>query len=351
MGKKEAAERTGKAVLDAVRGWAHERPPLWLLRQAGRYLPEYRQVRAKARDFLGLCYAPELASEVTLQPLRRFDLDAAIVFSDILVIPDALGQTVRFEEGEGPVLEAITDAVAVGRLRAEGAVERLAPVMETVQRVRAELASDKTMIGFCGAPWTVASYMIGGRGSVDQAAARRFALTHQEAFEALLDMLVEVSAGYLAGQLRSGADVVQIFESWGGGLDEVAFRRWVIAPTEALVRKLRSRVRGAAVIGYVRGGSELLVEFAQATGVNAVGIDHTVPVGFARRRLSGVAAVQGNLDPLRLVAGGEQMRARAEEIVEAFTGTAHVFNLGHGIRPETPVGNVEELIAAVRGGE
>lgn len=342
-------ERTGRAVLDAVRGWAHDRPPIWLLRQAGRYLPEYRQVRAKARDFLALCYAPELASEVTLQPLRRFDLDAAIVFSDILVVPDALGQKVRFEEGQGPVLDAIENAAAVGRLSAEGAVERLAPVMETVERVRAGLATETTLIGFCGAPWTVASYMIGGRGSVDQAAARLFALTHQEAFDALMDILVEVSARYLAGQLKAGADLVQIFESWGGGLDEIAFRRWVIAPTQALVAKLRERVGQAPVIGYVRGAGELLVEFAEATAVNAVGIDHTVPIAFARRRLSPLAAVQGNLDPLRLIAGGEQMGARAEEIVEGFAGSPHVFNLGHGIRPETPVGNVEELIRAVRG--
>ncbi|CAN7297040.1 uroporphyrinogen decarboxylase [Devosia sp. LjRoot16] len=336
-----------KPLLETVLGQRQERLPIWIMRQAGRYLPEYRELRAKAGSFLDLCYNPELAAEVTLQPLRRFDLDAAILFSDILVIPDALGQYVRFEAGEGPMLEPLTTE-SIPRLDPKGALEKLSPIIETVRRVRAGLSADKTLIGFCGSPWTVATYMIGGRGSSDQAAARVFALTQPEAFAKLIDTLVETSINYLAAQLRAGADVVQLFESWALNLDEVAFGNWVIEPNRRIVEGLRKLVPGAPVIGFPRGAAGNLPAYAKATGVNVLGLDYATPLGFAAELPAGLG-VQGNLDPLRLLAGGEQMDDRVRQIVAAFRGRPHIFNLGHGIVPETPIGHVERLIAVARG--
>jgi uroporphyrinogen decarboxylase len=335
-----------KPLLDTVLGRRGDRLPIWIMRQAGRYLPEYRALRAKAGSFLDLCYNPELAAEVTLQPLKRFDLDAAILFSDILVIPDALGQKVRFETGEGPRLEPLT-VERIATLDLEGAHEGLAPIIETVRRVKAGLAPDKTLIGFCGSPWTVATYMIGGQGSSDQAAARTFALTQPAAFARLLDVLVQASIEYLAAQLRAGADVVQLFESWALNLDEVAFRDWVIEPNRRIVEGLRREIPDAPVIGFPRGAAGNLPAYAKATGVNLLGLDYGMPLSFAEQLPAGLG-VQGNLDPLRLLAGGEQMEARAEQIVTAFRNRPHIFNLGHGIVPETPIGNVERLIARVR---
>ncbi|MEX1180365.1 MAG: uroporphyrinogen decarboxylase [Cucumibacter sp.] len=339
-------QRTGRRVLDAAHGFTHERPPIWIMRQAGRYLPEYRQLREKTGSFLELCYTPKLASEVTLQPMRRFDLDAAIVFSDILVVPDALGQKVRFAEGEGPILEPFE---ALGRLALDRAVERLRPVMETIVRVRAALSSEKTLIGFCGGPWTVATYMIGGTGSLDQAATRLFAFSQPAEFSALLEMLVEVSADYLAEQLKAGVDLVQIFESWGGNLDEELFRDFVIEPTRGLVERLRSKVPEATVIGFPRGAGPMIPSYIEATGVNALGLDETVPLDFARSTIRREVALQGNLDPLRLCAGGAQMQERVEAIISAFADRPHIFNLGHGIVPETPIENVAALVAQVKG--
>jgi uroporphyrinogen decarboxylase len=336
-----------KPLLETVLGRRQQRLPIWIMRQAGRYLPEYRELRTKAGSFLDLCYNPELASEVTLQPLRRFDLDAAILFSDILVIPDALGQYVRFEAGEGPLLEPVTTD-SIPRLNPEGALEKLSPIIETVRRVRVGLTPDKTLIGFCGSPWTVATYMIGGRGSCDQAAARVFALTQPEAFSKLIDILVETSIAYLAAQLRAGADVVQLFESWALNLDEVAFRNWVIEPNRRIVEGLRKLIPGAPVIGFPRGAAGNLPAYAKATGVNVLGLDYATPLGFAGELPAGLG-VQGNLDPLRLLAGGEQMDNRVHEIVAAFRGRPHIFNLGHGIVPETPIAHVERLIAVARG--
>ncbi|HTJ58161.1 MAG TPA: uroporphyrinogen decarboxylase [Devosiaceae bacterium] len=337
-----------KPLLETIRGKRQERPPIWIMRQAGRYLPEYREVRARAKDFLELCYTPALAREVTLQPLRRFDLDAAILFSDILVIPDALGQNVRFEPGEGPVLEPVS-ARSIANLRPERVLEALAPVLETVEGVRSDLPPDKTLIGFCGAPWTVATYMIGGRGSSDQAAARLFALREPEAFSALLDILIEASTNYLVAQLRAGADAVQIFESWAQNLDEEALAAYVIEPNRRIVAGVRAAIPDAPIIGFPRGAARMLGTYATTTGVDMVGLDQMLPLGFIKEILPEGFAVQGNLDPLRLTVGGDQMARRAEAIIAAFADRPHVFNLGHGVIPETPIEHVAELVRIVKG--
>ncbi|MBJ3786591.1 uroporphyrinogen decarboxylase [Devosia sediminis] len=340
---------TDRKLLATVLGQRQERPPIWIMRQAGRYLPEYRQTRTQARDFLELCYTPDLAVEVTLQPLRRFDLDAAILFSDILVIPDALGQQVRFATGEGPLLEALDEKGVVG-LQPERAMAHLAPVLETVRRLRAQLPADKTLIGFCGAPWTVATYMLGGRGSPDQWVARKFALEHPAAFDRLMDVLVETSITYLAAQFEAGADVVQLFESWALNLDDASFARNVMEPNRRIVEGLRQRVPNAPIIGFPRGAAGNLRRYAATTGVNALGVDFATPLDFVRDALPASLPVQGNLDPLRLVVGGDAMESQARAIIEAFADRPHIFNLGHGIVPETPIAHVERLIDLVKNG-
>ena len=337
-----------KPVLKTVLGERQARPPIWIMRQAGRYLPEYRELRSRAGSFLELCYTPELAAEVTLQPLKRFDLDAAILFSDILVIPDALGQEVSFETGEGPKLEPITPE-GLGRLEPDNMIQRLAPVLETVSRVKSALAPDKTLIGFCGSPWTVATYMIAGRGTPDQAEARRFALEQPAAFSRLIDILVEASITYLIAQFKAGADVVQLFESWALNLDEDAFRTQVIDPNRRIVEGVRTQIPGAPIIGFPRGAHAMVAEYAQITGVSALGLDYAMPVGFADAALPKTLPVQGNLDPLRLLAGGAQMAERVTAILSGFGARPHIFNLGHGILPETPIAHVEALIRQVKG--
>jgi len=341
-------QATGKPLLDTALGIKQPTPPIWIMRQAGRYLPEYRQVREKAGGFLNLCYTPTMAAEVTLQPLRRFDLDAAILFSDILVIPDALGQTVRFAEGEGPILEPL-DPAGIAALDPTNALEKLSPVLETIDRVKLALSPNKTLIGFCGAPWTVATYMLGGRGSSDQAKARIFALEHPEAFSALIDMLVEVSAQYLVAQFRAGADIVQIFESWALNLDEEFFAAYVIEPNRRLVERVREFIPGAPITGFPRGAAGMLKTYAEQTGVSVLGLDYALPLGFASDTLPKSLPVQGNLDPLRLVAGGQQMEDRARKIIAAFADRPHIFNLGHGIVPQTPIENVARLVDLVHG--
>jgi uroporphyrinogen decarboxylase len=331
-------------------GERQERPPIWIMRQAGRYLPEYRAIRSQTTNFLELCYSPNLATEVTLQPLRRFDLDAAILFSDILVIPDALGQSVRFETGEGPVLDPVSVDSIAGLGKEKDPLQHLAPVLETVRRLRAALAPDKTLIGFCGSPWTVATYMIGGRGSTDQAAARLFALRHPAAFAALLDVLVETSIAYLVAQFRAGADVVQLFESWALNLDDEAFASRVIDPNRRIVEGVRAQIPNAPIIGFPRGAAGNLARYAAQTGVNALGLDYATPLDFAGKHLPAELPVQGNLDPLRLVAGGPQLDARIDAIVAAYADRPHIFNLGHGIVPETPIEHVARLVDRVKNG-
>lgn len=337
-----------KPLLDTVRGKIQPRPPIWIMRQAGRYLPEYRETRARVGSFLDLCYTPSAAAEVTLQPLKRFDLDAAILFSDILVIPDALGQKVRFETGEGPRLDPISPE-AVGSLNLETFLDGLSPVLETLDRVRSALAPEKTLIGFCGSPWTVATYMIAGQGSTDQAAARLFALQHPAAFAQLINVLVQASITYLVAQFRAGADVVQLFESWALNLDEQAFRTYVIEPNRRIVAGVRAEIPDAPIIGFPRGAAGMIPAYVEATEVNVVGLDYSMPLDFANQVLPAHLGVQGNLDPLRVVAGGAQMEQRAHEIVTAFAGRPHIFNLGHGIVPQTPIEHVHRLVELVKG--
>ena len=321
-------------------------PPVWIMRQAGRYLPEYRETRKEAATFLDLCYSPRLAAEVTLQPVRRFDLDAAILFSDILVVPDSLGQKVSFVEGRGPVLGPLPSRMAT--VDPVSAVERLAPVMETVAAVRRALEPQKALIGFCGAPWTVATYMVAGHGTPDQLPARRMALEDPDRLQALIDVLVEVSARYLIAQLETGADVVKLFDSWAGGLDEQGFERWVIEPTRAIVLAVRAAVPTARVIAFPKGAGARLGAYAERTAVDAVAVDWTLPMSKARELVPEPTALQGNLDPLRVRVGGKALDEGVDSIVAAMSGRAHIFNLGHGITPDAPIENVARLIELVR---
>lgn len=336
--------------IETLRGGVGKRPPMWLMRQAGRYLPEYKAIRSTAASFLDFCYNPDLATEATLQPIRRFGFDAAILFSDILVVPDALGQGVRFAEGEGPRLSPLVTAEDVGFLKDEIDLHRLGPVFETVRRVRSALDEDKTLIGFCGAPWTVATYMIAGRGTPDQRPARMFAYQHPEAFQTLIDRLIDASARYLIAQFEAGVDCVQIFDSWAGVLPKHEFERWCVWPAREIVRRVREAVPGAPVIGFPRGASTALAGYADATGVDGVGVDTAVDIGFAARSVDRAIAVQGNLDPLALISGGDALDAAIEHILESTEGRPHIFNLGHGILPETPIAHVERLVKRVRGG-
>jgi uroporphyrinogen decarboxylase len=325
-------------------------PPLWLMRQAGRYLAEYRAVREKAGSFLKLCYTPELASEVTLQPIRRYGFDAAILFSDILVVPDALGQKVEFVEGEGPRLAAIRSEAELARLNVSATRSKYERVFETVARVRQELPSDVALIGFCGAPWTVATYMVGGQGSSDQAAARAWAYNDPAGFQRLIDLLVETSAEYLSGQVRAGAQVLQIFDSWAGSLPEDEFQRWVVAPTKVLVERIKAQHPDVPIIGFPRGAGAQAVDYVRNTGVDGVGCDTAMPLAVMAGPLADAAVVQGNLDPLLLVAGGEAMARRVAAILAALSGKRFIFNLGHGIVPQTPPENVARLVDLVRKG-
>lgn len=322
-------------------------PPVWIMRQAGRYLPEYREVRKKAGSFLDLCYTPELAAEVTLQPIRRFDFDAAILFSDILVIPDALGQDVRFEEGRGPVLGALNiDALEMDRVR-----PHLAPVLETVRTVRAALDDEKALLGFCGAPWTVATYMVAGHGTPDQGPARKMALEDPERFGCLIDLLVEASADYLSAQLEAGADAVQIFDSWAGILDEDQFRRWAVDPVRRIIERVRAGHPDARFIAFAKGAGARLGTYATASGADCVGVDWTVPPGLARSMVDERIAIQGNMDPMRLIVGGHALDEGVDHVLEGFSGRPHIFNLGHGVTPDTPIANMERLVQRVRKAE
>jgi len=322
-------------------------PPIWLMRQAGRYLPEYRETRAKAGSFLDLCYTPDHAVEVTLQPIRRYGFDAAILFSDILVIPDAMKRNVRFTEGHGPEMDPIDEA-GIDGIETEHVIAYLKPVLETVERLRRELPSETTLLGFCGAPWTVATYMIAGHGTPDQAPARLFAYKYPKAFERLLAVLAEVSADYLVAQIDAGADAVQIFDSWAGVLGEREFEAFAVKPVARMIASIKARRPNARVIAFAKGAGFLLRDYRQKTKADAIGLDWSVPLDFAAE-LQKDGAVQGNLDPMRVVAGGAALSEGINDILDKLGNGPLIFNLGHGITPQADPRNVELLVEQVRG--
>jgi uroporphyrinogen decarboxylase len=324
-------------------------PPVWLMRQAGRYLPEYRAVREKAGGFLNLCFNPKLAAEVTLQPVRRFGFDAAILFSDILVIPLALGRKVEFLVGEGPKLEALVDGAALATMRETIDSKLLAPIYETVAQVKSALDNKTTLIGFCGAPWTVATYMVAGEATPDQAPARLFAYRDPDNFQKLIDRLVQGSIEYLVGQLKAGAEVVQIFDTWAGVLSPQQFDRWCTEPTKKIVAGVRRQVPSAKVIGFPRGAGSKLWRYVQDTGIDGVGLDWTTGLVYARDHIQPVAPVQGNVDPLALLTGGAALDREVDDVMAALAGGPFIFNLGHGILPQTPIAHVERMLKRVRG--
>lgn len=337
-----------RLLLRVLRGDVADVPPIWLMRQAGRYLPEYRELRARASSFLEFCYTPAVAAEVTLQPIRRFGFDAAILFSDILVVPDAYGQKVSFESGAGPRLEPINEPSRLSILSENFDVEKLSPVFETIDRVKAALPDAAALIGFCGAPWTLASYMIAGHGTSDQAPARLFAFRYPEAFASLIEKLVDASIAYLSRQIVAGVDAVQIFDSWAGVLPENEFRRWVIAPLRRIVVGLKQRHPEVPIIMFARGAGSYFPCVVDEVGGDGFCIDTAMQPSFALAHTPTNKALQGNLDPLALLAGGDALSREVETILRAFSGRPHIFNLGHGILPETPIEHVERLVTLVR---
>jgi len=347
------AVNSPKPLLRALAGEAVWPPPIWLMRQAGRYLPEYREIRAQAGDFISLCTNPELAAEVTLQPIRRYGLDAAILFSDILMVPWGLGQPLRFAQGEGPLLEPIRDQAGLDKLDLAGLGQRTAPIMATVGLVREALdqhAPRVGLIGFAGSPFTVACYMVEGHGSKDFATTRGLAFSDPAFFGRLIRILTEATTEYLCAQVEAGAEVIMLFDSWAGMLSPAQFRRWVIEPTAILVRALRKRYPTLPIIGFPRLAGAMLPEYATRTGVSCVGMDSSMDPRWAAGAVPAGVAVQGNLDPLALVAGGAAMEAEARSILAALRGRPAVFNLGHGIVPQTSPEHVGALVRLVRGG-
>ena len=335
-----------KLLLSVLNGYKTTEKPIWLMRQAGRYLPEYRQLREAKGGFLDLVYDSDAAAEITLQPIRRFGFDGAILFSDILIVPHALGQDLRFEAGEGPRLSPpLVDALLTAL---SPAPERFLPIFRTVEKVKASLPAETTMLGFAGSPWTVATYMVAGRGSRDQSEARRLAYGDPNAFQALIDAIVTVTVDYLLGQIRAGVDAVQLFDSWAGNLSPAQFENWVIAPTARIAAALAEQAPHIPVIGFPKGAGGKLPAYAREAGVKAIGIDETVDPAWAAAALPPDLPVQGNLDPLALIAGGSALENAVQRILSAFAERPHVFNLGHGILPDTPIAHVEQLLRLVR---
>lgn len=345
----DMADPDTSRFLTVLSGIPTSPPPIWMMRQAGRHLPEYLELRSQAKDFLDFCYSPSMAAEATLQPIRRYDMDAAILFADILLILDAMGLDVRFEKGVGPIVETVDKAEDLNRASVETAVQRLSPVYETVDRVREKLDNDKALIGFCGAPWTVALYAIEGRGGTDKSSARGWAYSRQDLLTALLDRLVEISAHYLAAQVKAGANALMIFESWAEGLPSDLFQTLVVEPNAALVKRVRELGVTVPIIGFPRGAATMIESYASQVDVNGIGLDTAIDPKHVLRAVPNSIAVQGHLDPVLLIEGGPNMDRRVRELVEAYSGRPHIFNLGHGVRPETPINNVERVVQLVRG--
>lgn len=339
---------TNQILLQTLQGHIGDRPPFWFMRQAGRFLPEYRKVRASAGSFLNLCYDSALAEEVTLQPVRRFDTDAAILFADILLVPQALGQKLEFHEGEGPVLDPIRDQDSLSKLHLDKILEGLAPVIETVSRVRSSLPGDKTLIGFAGAPWTVATYMVEGGSSRDYSNVKNWAYRDPVGFNKLIHLLEEATFQYLIAQARAGADVLQLFDTWAGVLPVSEQEKWVIGPTRRIINKIREVIPEIPIIGFPKGIGMNLKKYAENTRVSAVGLDTSVDQTWAARYLQPICAVQGNLDPGVLFSGGDAMTMAAMEIVDGLKGGPHIFNLGHGIWPGTDPDHLSELIKTLK---
>ena len=337
-----------KPLLAVLRGERRDPVPMWMMRQAGRYLPEYRALRQEKGSFLNLVYDPDAAAEITLQPLKRFPrLDAAILFSDILIVPFAIGQNLTFVTGEGPRLTPVLATSELDQLNAYP--ERLEPIYETVRKVKASMDPAKTLIGFAGSPWTVATYMVAGQGSREQAEARRLAYSDPGKFSAIIARIEEVTLDYLSGQVEAGAEALQLFDSWAGSLSPGQFEQWVIAPTARIVAGLRSRHPEVPIIGFPKGAGGKLSAYARETGVSVVGLDETVDPVWAAKELPQTLPLQGNLDPLALISGGEPLEAAVRRILDAFAGRPHIFNLGHGILQDTPIAHVEQLISLVKG--
>ena len=339
--------RSTKSLINVLKGERADVPPIWLMRQAGRYLPEYRALRADKGGFLELVYDSDAAAEVTLQPIRRFGFDGAILFSDILIVPYAMGQDLAFVAGEGPRLSPRLLDRSLESLPA--AAERFEPIYETVRRVRAELAPDKTLLGFAGSPWTVATYMVAGEGSRDQHETRALAYRDPQAFEQIVSAIEAATIDYLAGQVAAGAEALQLFDSWAGSLAPREFERWVIAPTTRIVAALHARCPGVPVIGFPKGAGAKIAAYARETGVDALGLDETIDPLWAHGALPAGLPVQGNLDPLLLEAGRPELETQATAILDAFRERPYVFNLGHGIGQHTPIAHVERLLGVVRG--
>jgi uroporphyrinogen decarboxylase len=338
-----------KTLLRVLAGEALDVPPVWLMRQAGRYLPEYKATRAQAGSFLDLCYNPELAEEVTLQPIRRYSFDAAILFADILLVPQAMGMNLWFAEGEGPRMEWPSDPRNLGSLKPlDETDETLGPVYQTVARLSASLPAETTLIGFAGAPWTVATYMAAGRGTPDQGPARRWLFEDPDGFAALIDRITDATIHYLSRQIEAGAEVVKIFDSWASVLTPPAFERFSIAPARRIATALKEKHAGIPVIGFPRGAGNKYADFAAKAGVDAMAVDQSASMATLRQMLPGVP-LQGNLDPMLMVLGGTRLQSEARRIVEEMRGHPHIFNLGHGITPDADPAHVDQLLAAIRG--
>lgn len=344
----EKSRMKTKRFLETLAGKVSVPPPVWLMRQAGRYLPEYQAIRAKAPSFLDFCYTPPLAAEATLQPIRRFGFDAAILFSDILVVPDALGQKVTFEMTGGPKLDPVATGEDFAKLNAEIDRRRLSPVLETIARVKADLPSETALIGFCGAPWTVACYMIAGKSLPDQAPARLFAYRERALFQRLIELLVQASVDYLSWQIEAGVDAVQIFDTWAGVLPSSEFERWCLEPVAAIVAKLRLLYKDARIIGFPKGIEHKLMDFAARTKIDVLGLGSSVDLRWAAQSFNRSFVLQGNLDPLVLAAGGSALENAVRDILSVSEGRPHIFNLGHGILPQTPISHVERLVELIR---